>query len=64
MFLALIGAIILLVASAVRAAFRRPKTSAEIERELGWTPNPPPGESWFRPDGTPKKYDRATGTWN
>jgi uncharacterized membrane protein YeaQ/YmgE (transglycosylase-associated protein family) len=64
MFLALVGAVVLLVVSAVRTAFKNPKTSADIEKELGWTPNPPAGESWFRSDGMPKTYDRATGRWH
>ena len=64
MFLALVGAVVLLVVSAVRTAFKNPKTSADIQKELGWTPNPPAGESWFRSDGMPKTYDRATGRWN
>jgi hypothetical protein len=57
-------AIPLLVLFGIFQVFRKPRTNAAIERELGWTPNPKPGESWFRADGSKKQYDHATGIWS
>jgi peptidoglycan/LPS O-acetylase OafA/YrhL len=54
----------LIVAVTYRLFVPRPRrTNADIERELGWTPNPPPGVSWFRDNGEKKQYDHGTGTW-
>jgi hypothetical protein len=54
----------LIVAVLYRLFVPRPRrTNADIERELGWTPNPPPGVSWFRDNGEKKQYDHGTGTW-
>ncbi len=63
-FLLLVGAFVLCVVWGICRIFAKPRTAAEIEKSLGWAPNPPRGESWFRLDGTKKQYDRATGTWS
>jgi hypothetical protein len=42
----------------------RPPTNEQIQQSLGWVPNPPKGESWFRADGSKKQYDHSTGLWS
>ncbi len=55
----------IIVAVIYRIIIPRPRrTNAEIAKSLGWTPNPPPGVSWFRENGEKKQYDHATGTWS
>ena len=55
----------LIVAVIYRLFVPRPRrTMAEIEKSLGWTPNPPPGVSWFRENGEKKQYDPTTQTWS